>query len=120
MVETKVQIGTIIVLLVLVLAVGTAVFSYLEEWSQVDSFYFTATTLMTIGYGDLVPTHDISKIATVFFALCGVAVFLYGLGIIASHYIQKGQQFEEYEANKIKEIVSNMSLSFKKKKGLKK
>lgn len=118
--ETKTQIGTIIVLLVLVLAIGTLVFNHLEQWSPVDSFYFTATTLLTIGYGDFVPTHDISKIATVFFALCGVAVFFYGLGVIASHYIQKGQQFEEYETAKIKEIVSNMSLSFKRKKGLKK
>ena len=116
MVETKVQLGTIIVLLVLVLIVGTLVFNHLEQWSPVDSFYFTATTLLTIGYGDLVPTHDVSKIATVFFALCGVAVFFYGLGIIASHYIQKGQQFEEYETAKIKEIVSNMKMPFKKKK----
>ncbi len=120
MVETKVQLGTVFVLLVLVLLVGTTVFSNLEQWSPVDSFYFTATTLLTIGYGDFVPTHDLSKLATVFFALCGVTVFLYGLGMIASHYVEKGQQFEEYEAAKIKEIVSNMSLSFKKGKRLKK
>ena len=120
MVETKVQIGTIIVLLVLVLAVGTMVFNHLEQWSPVDSFYFTSTTLLTIGYGDLVPTHDVSKIATVFFALCGVAVFFYGLGVIASHYIQKGQQFEEYETAKIKDIVSNMKMPFKKKKRISK
>ena len=118
MVETKVQLGTIFVLLVLVLLIGTTVFYHLEQWSIIDSFYFTATTLLTIGYGDLVPTHDISKLATVFFALCGVTVFLYGLGMIASYYVQKGQQFEEYEANKIREIVSNMKIPFKKKKGI--
>ncbi len=119
MVETGLKIGSIFVLLVLILSIGTLTFQHLEQWTLVDSFYFTATTLMTIGYGDLVPSTDASKLVTVAFALSGVAVFLYGLGLIASHYIQKGQQFEEYEAKKIKEIVSNISLPFKRKKGLK-
>jgi len=113
---TKVRIGSIVVLLLVILLIGTVVFHSLEDWSLLDSFYFTSTTLMTIGYGDFVPTHNASKLATVAFALSGVAIFFYGLGIIAGYYIQKGQQFEEYETAKIKEIVSNMSLPFKKKR----
>ena len=116
--QTKVRMGSIVVLLLVILLIGTAVFHNLEDWSLLDSFYFTSTTLMTIGYGDLVPTHNASKLATVAFALSGVAIFFYGLGIIAGHYIQKGQQFEEYETAKIKEIVSNMKIPFKKKKGI--
>ncbi len=117
--ETSLRLGSILVLLLGILGIGTVAFHQLEQWTLVDSFYFTATTLMTIGYGDLVPTTDASKLATVAFALSGVAIFLYGLGLIAAHYIQKGQQFEEYEAKKIKEIVSSISIPFKRKKGLK-
>ncbi len=120
MLQTKVKIGHIFVMMLIILGFGTVLFNILEGWSMVDSFYFTATTLTTIGYGDLVPTTDISKLATVFFALSGVTVFLYALSIVTTHYIEKGQQFEEYEAQKIKEILGNIALPFKKKKGLKK
>jgi len=118
MVETKVKLGTVFIMLFLLLMSGTMVFKALEGWSFIDSFYFTSTTLMTIGYGDLSPTTDTSKLVTVAFALAGVATFLYGLGVISSYYIQKGQQFEQYEAEKIKEIVGNIKIPFKKKKGL--
>jgi len=120
MVETGLKIGSIFILLAIILSVGTIAFHNLEQWSLVDSFYFTATTLMTIGYGDLAPTTDASKLVTVAFALSGVTVFLYGLGVIASYYVKKEQQFEEYETRKIKDIVSNISIPFRKKKGLRK
>jgi len=119
MAETKAKLGTAFILLIFLLIIGTLVFNRLEQWSFVDSFYFTSTTLMTIGFGDLVPSNDLSKLVTVVFALSGVTVFLYALSVIASYYIEKGQQFEKYEAQKIKEIVGNISLPFKKR-GLKK
>lgn len=120
MVETKMQFGWLFTLLVLMLAVGTLAFQSLEQWTFIDSFYFTATTLTTIGYGDLAPTTDLSKIVTVVFALSGVTVFLYGLSVITSYYIKRGQEFEEYEKKKIREIISNIQLPFKRKKGLRK
>ena len=115
----RAKIGFAFFILVILLVSGTLIYHNLEQWNLIDSFYFTATTLTTIGYGDLVPTHDASKLITVAFALSGVAMFLYGLGVVTSYYIQKGQQFEEYEARKIKDILSNIGLSFRRKKGLK-
>lgn len=120
MVETRIKLGFVIFILIGLLASGTFAYHYVENWSLVDSFYFTATTLTTIGYGDLVPSTDASKLMTVAFALSGVAMFLYGLSVITSFYIQKGQQFEAYEERKIREIISNISMPFGKKKGLKK
>jgi len=43
-----------------------------EWWSWIDSFYFSVTTLATVGYGDLAPTKDSSKLFTVFFIIFGV------------------------------------------------
>jgi len=120
MFETRSKLGFVFLVLIFLLASGTLIYHNLEQWSLVDSFYFTTTTLTTIGYGDLAPTTDFSKLVTVAFALSGVAMFLYALGLVASYYLQKGQQFEEYEAKKIKEIVSSLSLPFKKKKRLRK
>ena len=103
-VEVKVKLGFVIVMLTVLLAVGTFAFSHLEAWGPVDAFYFSAITLTTIGYGDLFPTTTLSKIFTVFYAILGVALVLYALGIIARWYVQRSQQFEEHELARIRHM----------------
>ena len=58
------------------IVVGAIVYHFLEGWNWVDSFYFVVITLTTIGYGDLSPTTQLSKLVTVFFALNGVAILV--------------------------------------------
>lgn len=58
------------------LAVGVAFYSLVEDWSVVDSLYFSVTTLLTIGFGDPAPTTDVGKLFTVLFAISGVGMFL--------------------------------------------
>lgn len=58
-----------------ILFVGTMFYWRIEEWSFIDSLYFSVMTLSTIGYGDLTPTTDFSKMFTVVFTLIGVAAF---------------------------------------------
>ena len=48
-----------LVFVVLVTLVGGTIFySTIEGWSVVDAFYFSVTTLTTVGLGDLAPDHD--------------------------------------------------------------
>lgn len=56
------------------LGVGTAVYHYLEDWSWVDSLYFSTVAVTTVGFGDLAPTTDGSKLFTVVYLLSGVAI----------------------------------------------
>lgn len=66
-----------IILLVsaLVLLVGGSVtYRYLMHLSWVDAFYFSTVTLATVGYGDIAPDTDISKIFTIFYILFGVGI----------------------------------------------
>jgi len=58
----------------LVLIVGTLVYSVIEDWSLIDSFYFSSIALTTVGFGDLTPSTDFSKIFTVFYIFSGVAI----------------------------------------------
>ena len=37
------------------LAVGTVVYQLLEDWSWVDSLYFSTVAVTTVGFGDLTP-----------------------------------------------------------------
>lgn len=68
--------------LVILLAIGTIIFQQVEGWSWVDSFYFTGVTMLTIGYGDLTPSHDLSKILTVLFGIGSISLVFYALTAI--------------------------------------
>ena len=48
------------------------------------SFYFTVTTIMTVGYGDITPDSVSEKIITVMLMLIGVVLFSYATGSISS------------------------------------
>ena len=61
-------------LALLVLATGTVVYHYVEDWSWVDSFYFSSVALTTVGFGDLTPTTDASKLFTVFYIFSGISL----------------------------------------------
>lgn len=59
---------------VLLLSVGTVVYRFAEDWSWVDSFYFSSVAVSTVGFGDLVPSSDAANLFTVFYIFSGVAI----------------------------------------------
>jgi hypothetical protein len=59
---------------VTVITLGTVVFMLLERWSFVDALYFSVVTLATVGFGDLHPTTDATKLFTVVYILSGIGI----------------------------------------------
>ena len=53
---------------------ATVVYRVVEDWSWVDSFYFSVVAATTVGFGDLSPTTDASKLFTVFYILAGISL----------------------------------------------
>jgi len=70
------QYSTQIVALVgiAVIGVGTVTYRILEDWSWVDSLYFSVITLTTVGYGDFAPTTDAAKLFTVLYLVVGISL----------------------------------------------
>jgi len=68
--STQILAGVVIV----VLGIGTVVYRSLEDWSWIDSLYFSIVTLTTVGYGDLAPSTDASKLFTVMYLAVGVSL----------------------------------------------
>ena len=56
------------------LAMGTVVYRLLEDWSWVDSLYFSVVAVTTVGFGDLTPSTDASKLFTVVYILSGITI----------------------------------------------
>ncbi len=70
-----------------VVTTGTIVFHFLEDWSWVDSLYFSVVAVTTVGFGDLVPTTDAAKLFTVAYVIAGIAV----LGLFLNERLRRGQ-----------------------------
>lgn len=70
------------------LVLGTVVYHNIENWSWLNAFYFTSMTVTTIGLGDLVPSHDGSKLFTIFLAFAGVGLVFYTITSVATEYIE--------------------------------
>lgn len=112
-------LATIFVLIFL----GTVYFNEAEEWSYVDSFYFSTMTLTTIGYGDITPTQNATKIFVSIYAIFGIAVMLYVLGsIIGKSLVEQEQVFHRLFTRiynlRHKKIEEKTSKSFNKKKDI--
>lgn len=57
----------------LVLA-GTVVYRFLEDWSWVDSLYFSVIAVTTVGFGDITPSTDASKLFTILYVISGITI----------------------------------------------
>lgn len=65
--------------LAILLGGGSMLFHSLESWTWIESFYFTVATVATVGYGDIAPTSDTTRLVAALFIIFGVAI---GAGII--------------------------------------
>jgi len=92
----------VIILLALILFGSATFYHYVERWRYLDALYFSAATMTTVGYGDITPRTDAGKIFTIFFVFMGVGIALYGLSIIAAHFVEIREEFWLEKFGKIK------------------
>jgi len=77
------------------LLVGTLVFSRIEGWSYLDSFYYSAVTAATVGFGDFTPKTPAGKLLTVVYMFCGIGLLVALLTRFAEALIQSERENQE-------------------------
>jgi voltage-gated potassium channel len=75
-------------------AVGTAGFHYIEHWSWFDSFYMVVITFSTIGYGEVHPLSHLGRAFNIGLIIAGVAVVFLMIGALT-------QALLEFELGKV-------------------
>lgn len=97
-------------IIIFYLALGTAVYHYVEGWRYLDALYFSSYTMTTVGYGDFVPKTDIGKGFTVFYLFSSVSIAVYGLTLLATHFVESREQKWEQRISHIRENHAKDSL----------
>ena len=70
------QFRSLVYGVLLMLFAGTVFYSLEEGWSVVDAFYFSVTTLTTVGLGDLTPKTTLGKLFTVVYIFAGLGIIV--------------------------------------------
>ncbi len=98
------QFRSLTFLVVLTLLGGTIFYSLEEGWSVVDAFYFSVTTLTTVGLGDLTPKTTIGKLFTVVYIFAGLSIILGFIDTVANETLRRqagrggGEEGQEHDA----------------------
>ena len=70
------EFRAMLLLLLIAIGIGTVAYSWLEDWSLIDSLYFTVMTLTTVGDADLSPRTAVGRIFTAIYVVFGIALML--------------------------------------------
>lgn len=79
----------------LIIGSGTVFYRFAEDWSWLDSLYFTVITLTTVGYGDFSPTKALSKVFTIVLILMGIGLLVALIQQIAHYAVEDHQERQQ-------------------------
>src|SRR5690242_11667933 len=74
--------------LLVVMAVGTAGFHFIEGWTWFDGFYMVITTLTTIGYQETHPLSHAGRVFNVFVIIAGVSLVFLAIGALTQALLE--------------------------------
>ena len=96
------RLGYVIIVILFLLFGSATFYHFVEKWRYIDALYFSAATMTTVGYGDITPKTDAGKIFTITFVFTGVGIALYGLSLVASHFVEVREEFWLQRLGKMK------------------
>jgi len=102
----RTKIYTAVLLLTVILLIGVFGYVIISGYSWIDALYMTVITMTTVGFGEVVPLDDQSKIFTIFLILASVIIVGYALSIITEYILSKNN-VEELKHKKMKKKIDS-------------
>jgi len=108
----ELKLWVCIVSIVIYLAVGSISYSYVfENWTIVDSLYFSMVTFTTVGYGDLYPSTGAGQLFTAVYSLTGISFWGLTIAEIGSRFVAYETRLMLYTEKVLNDIVTDSVLS---------
>ena len=85
----------------ILLVSGTMFYWSVEDWTLIQALYFSVVTLATVGYGDLTPTSDFSRIFTIIYIFIGLGVLVLFLSSLAQQYIRHKVEIADHARERL-------------------
>lgn len=104
----RTKIYTAIFLLVVILLIGVFGYMFISNYSLIDALYMTVITMTTVGFGEVVPLDNQSKIFTIFLILASVVIVGYALSII-TEYILSRDHIEELKHKRMQKKIDSFN-----------
>ena len=102
------KLNTAVVLLILVLIIGVFGFKIISDFSWLDAVYMTVITVTTVGFGEVQPLDQESKLFTIILILTSVIIVGYALKIITEYIISKND-INELKQKKMQKKIDALS-----------
>lgn len=93
-------------MLVCISLIGVFGYRLISGYTWIDAVYMTVITVATVGFGEVSPLDDESKIFTVFLILASVIIVGYALTIITEHILSKSN-IEELKTKKMQKKIDS-------------
>ena len=100
------KLNTAIVLLIFVLFIGVFGFKIISDFSWLDAIYMTVITVTTVGFGEVQPLDQDSKLFTILLILTSVIIVAYSSAI---YQLIKQRQISQIKTD----FINNMTHEFK-------
>ncbi|WP_027136973.1 potassium channel family protein [Gaetbulibacter saemankumensis] len=102
----KTKIYTAIFLLLAILMIGVMGFVVISDYTLIDAVYMTVITMTTVGFSEVVPLDDKSKVFTIFLILASVVIVGYALSVITEYILSKNN-IEELKQKKMQKLIDS-------------
>lgn len=102
------KLNNAVVLLILVLIIGVFGFKIISDFSWLDAVYMTVITVTTVGFGEVQPLDQESKLFTIILILTSVIIVGYALKIITEYIISKND-INELKQKKMQKKIDALS-----------
>ena len=91
------------------MAIGTTGYLILDPgWQLIDAFYMTVIPLTTVGFREVQPLSEASRIWTMFLAITGVGLIFGSVGIVAEYLVVEATSGRR-EAKRMVDAVNKLS-----------
>lgn len=104
MMENQDRLLFALCIIMLLLGIGMVFYHNTENWSWTDSFYFTAVSVTTVGYGDIYPKTHVGRLFTAFYVLLAVPMVYFSLILFAETYFHR--HFSRIQGANLKAIAA--------------